>query len=118
MRVSPKLAIWLTSPDTDPSVRVRFWTEIEGRPPTDSLARAAQKSIGKTVWAACILSTQLPNGDRVTPKSAWRDLYLPKDTVTNRVAIILADLRMTRGTHGSTLRRRSSWIGGASGGGP
>jgi hypothetical protein len=96
MRVGPRLAKWLTAPESDPSVRVRFWTEVEGRPPTDSRVRAAQRAIGKTGWAAYILSAQFPDGHWVTPKSTGRDLYLPKYTVTNWMAIILADLGMTR----------------------
>lgn len=77
-------------------MRVRFWTEVEGKSPTDSTVRAAVRSIGKTGWAAELLSFQFPDGHWVTPGASERDLYRPKYIVTNWAAIVLADLGMTR----------------------
>jgi hypothetical protein len=96
MRVSPRIRTWLTGPGSDPSVRYRFRVEVDGRAEEDPLVRKDRKEIGKTGWAAYILSSQFPDGHWVTPTSTGRDLYMPKYTVTNWMAIILADLGMTR----------------------
>ncbi|MCI4353339.1 MAG: terpene cyclase/mutase family protein [Thermoplasmata archaeon] len=96
MRVSPRLRNWLSGPKSDPSVRARFWLEVEGRPHTDSLVRAAVKAIGRVGWAASLLDQQWPDGHWVTPGSSGGELYRPKYIATNWLAIVLADLGMTR----------------------
>jgi hypothetical protein len=96
MQVPRRLRRWLTGPRSDPSIRVRFWTEVDGRSREDPRVRAAQKEIGKTGWAASWLNFQWPDGHWVTPGTSGRDLYRPKYVVTNWLAIVLADLGMTR----------------------
>lgn len=96
MRVSPKLNRWLTGPQSDPSVRVRFWTEVEGRSPDDPKVRRARHEIGRTGWAARLLSNQFPDGHWVTSRATAEDLYVPKYIVTNWRVIVLADLGATR----------------------
>ncbi len=58
--------------------------------------RAAVKAIGRVGWAASLLKRQFPDGHWVTPGTSAEDLYTPKYIVTNWVAIVLADLGMTR----------------------
>ena len=58
--------------------------------------RAAAKAIGRVGWAASLLDHQWPDGHWVTPGTSAEDLYRPKYIVTNWVAIVLADLGMTR----------------------
>jgi len=58
--------------------------------------RAAAKAIGRVGWAASLLNHQWPDGHWVTPGTSAEDLYRPKYIVTNWVAIVLADLGMTR----------------------
>lgn len=96
LSVSPRIRKWLTGPDSDPSVRARFWLEIDGRPRDDPKVRAALAEIGRTGWAAELLAHQHPDGHWVTPGTTARDLYFPKYIVTNWIAIVLADLGMTR----------------------
>ncbi len=96
MRVSPQLRSWLTGAEADPSVRARFWLEVDGRSRKDPPVAAALKAIGRTGWAASLLEYQLPDGHWVTPGTTARELYLPKYIVTNWLAIVLADLGMTR----------------------
>jgi hypothetical protein len=96
MRVNPRIRRWLTGPRSDPSIRLRFWTEVEGRPRSDARARSASSAIGKTGWAAALLAHQFPDGHWVTPGASARELYRPKYTATNWMAIVLADLGMTR----------------------
>ncbi len=96
MRVSPRIRGWLTGPRADPSVRTRFFTEVEGRPLGHPLVRSAVKEIGKRGWAASLLAQQLPDGRWSTPRSTSGELYRPKFIATNWVAIVLADLGMTR----------------------
>jgi hypothetical protein len=86
----------LTGPRSDPSVRFRFWTEVEGRRPGDARVRAARRTIGRTGWAANLLSFQFPDGHWTTRGNSARELYRPKYIVTNWNAIVLADLGMTR----------------------
>ncbi len=96
MRVSPRVRRWLTGPKSDPSVRVRFWVEVAGRSPQDSDVRAATKEIGQTGWAASLLENQWPDGHWVTPGTSGGELYRPKYVATNWLAIVLADLGMSR----------------------
>src|SRR2546428_13273120 len=96
MRVSPRIRKWLTGPKSDPSVRARFWLEVERRPPHDTRVREAVKTIGKEGWAASLLEDQWPDGHWVTPGTSGGELYRPKYVATNWQAIVLADLGMTR----------------------
>jgi hypothetical protein len=96
MRVSPRVKGWLTGPKSDPSVRARYWLEVEGQKPDDPRVRAAVASIGKVGWAASLLANQLPEGHWGTPGTTATDLYRPKFTAANWLAIVLADLGMTR----------------------
>jgi hypothetical protein len=96
MRVPAQTRKWLSGPESDPSVRARFLTEVEGSLPSDPRVRDAVRAIGKTGWAAHLLDYQFPDGHWVTPGNSARDLYVPKYIVTNWVAIVLADLGMTR----------------------
>jgi len=96
MRVSPRVRRWLTGPKSDPSGRVRFWVDVEGRSPQDRGVRAAAKEIGQTGWAASLLENQWPDGHWATPGTSGGELYRPKYVATNWNAIVLADLGMTR----------------------
>ncbi len=96
MRLAPRLRRWLTGPNADPSVRARFWIEVDGRSSDDPRVRAATKEIGRVGWAAYLLRSQFPDGHWVTPGTTARDLYVPKYIVTNWIAIVLSDLGMTR----------------------
>jgi hypothetical protein len=96
MRVPPRLRKWLTAPEADPSVRWRYWTEVEGRSASDPRVRAARRAIGRTGWAAALLDHQFPGGQWVTPGSSDEEIYRPKYAATNWRAIVLADLGMTR----------------------
>lgn len=108
MRVSPRIRRWLTGPKSDPSVRARFLVEIDLRSPQDSKVRAASRTIGKKGWAASLLKTQFPDGHWVTPGTSASDLYVPKYIVTNWIAIVLADLGMTRAD--TRIRRTAEMI--------
>jgi hypothetical protein len=77
-------------------VRLRFLTEVERRTARDSRVRIARRAIGKTGWAADILSHQFPDGRWVNRGSSAEELYYPKYIVANWCAIVLADLGMTR----------------------
>src|SRR2546422_4260270 len=96
MRISPRIRKWLTGPKSDPSVRARFWLEVEGRSRKDPRVRTAFKAIGRDGWAAQLLGSQWPDGHWVTPGTSSRELYRPKYIVTNWLAIVLADLGMTK----------------------
>ncbi|MCI4347181.1 MAG: terpene cyclase/mutase family protein [Thermoplasmata archaeon] len=96
MRVPPRVRSWLTGTGSDPSVRWRFWTEVEGRPVRDSRVRVARRAIGRTGWAAGILKHQFRDGRWTTPGSSDQELYRPKYVVTFWRAIVLAELGMTR----------------------
>jgi hypothetical protein len=96
MRISPQLRRWMTGPKSDPSVRARFWVEVDGRSAGDEKVRDALKEAGRTGWAGYLLGYQCSDGHWVTPGTSARELYLPKYIVTNWLAIVLADLGMTR----------------------
>ena len=96
MLVAPRLRRWLTGPESDPSVRLRFWRDVAGAAPDDPRLRAARAEIGRVGWAAELLAHQWPDGHWVTPGSSSAELYRPKYIVTNWLAIVLADLGMTR----------------------
>ena len=96
MRIPPRLRRWLTGPDADPSVRYRYWTEVEGRSSGDPRVRSARAAIGQKGWAAQLLEHQFPDGHWVTPGSSAEELYRPKYMVTNWRMLVLADLGLTR----------------------
>lgn len=96
MRVSPRIREWLTGPRADPSVKTRFLIEVEGRPLDYPLVRSSEKEIGKRGWAASLLAQQLPDGRWSTARATSGELYRPKFVATNWMAIVLADLGMTR----------------------
>jgi len=96
MRVSARIRRWLTGPGSDPSVRARFWVEVDGRPRQDPRVRGAIKAMGRSGWAGSLLEYQWSDGHWVTPGTSARELYRPKYIVTNWLAIVLADLGMTR----------------------
>ncbi len=95
MRLNLRVRRWLTGPAADPSVRWRFWTEVDGRAPTDSRVRATRRAIGRIGWAAGLLANQFPDGHWGTPGSSDQELYRPKYFVTIWRFIVLADLGMT-----------------------
>ncbi len=96
MPASPRVRKWLTGSKADPSVRARYWMEVDGRPPEDPAVRRALKGIGKAGWAASLLDREFPDGHWATPGVSGGQLYRPKYIVTNWRAIVLADLGMTR----------------------
>ena len=96
MRVAPKIRQWLTGPKSDPSVRHRFLTEVEGRKSTDPRVRTAKESIGQTGWASWLLGFQHPDGHWVTPGTSTRELMRPRLVSTFWMANVLADLGMER----------------------
>jgi hypothetical protein len=108
MKVSPRLRRWLTGPESDPSVQVRYWAEIEGRPRNDPRVRKAQQAIGKTGLAATLLMFQSGDGHWATGGTSAEELYWPKYVATNWNAIVLADLGMTRSD--ARIRRTAELI--------
>jgi hypothetical protein len=96
MQVNRRIRRWLTGGQSDPSVRARYWLEVEGRSRQDPRVRKALRAIGRTGWAASILDNQFPDGHWVTPGGKDPSLYRPKYIVTNWQAIVLSDLGMTR----------------------
>ncbi len=95
VRVPPTVRRWLTGPEADPSVRWRYWSEVEGRPPSDPRVRTARAAIGRKGWAQRLLSFQSADGHWTTPGSSAGELYLPKYAATNWILIVLADLGVT-----------------------
>jgi len=98
MRVSPGIARWLKGPKADPSVRARFLLEVDGCSRNDSRVRSAVKAIGRTGWAARLLHQQWPDGHWGPPGTSGPSLYRPKFVTTHWMAMVLADLGLTR-TH-------------------
>lgn len=96
MKIDPAVHRWLTDPRSDPSVRARYWSEIAGRSPEDPRLAAARAAIGKVGWAADLLSLQQPEGHWATRGTTAEELYYPKYLAANWMAILLADLGMTR----------------------
>ena len=96
MRLGPRIRTWLTGPRSDPSVRWRYWTEVEGRPVSDPRARSARAAIGRAGWAAGLLQQQFPDGHWTSPGSSDQEIYRPKYISTFWRAIVLAELGMTR----------------------
>lgn len=96
MRVAPRIRRWLTGPRSDPSVRVRYWTEVEGKSPNDAAVRRALGAIGRTGWAASLLASQLPDGGWGAPAASAVQIVRPRFVSTHWISIVLADLGMTR----------------------
>ena len=96
METSPALSRWLLGPRSDPSVRLRMLTEVQGADARDPRVLAAQRSIGREGWAARVLQEQLPSGNWATPGTTGSQLYRPKYIATNWRMIVLADLGMTQ----------------------
>ncbi|HEV2230628.1 MAG TPA: prenyltransferase/squalene oxidase repeat-containing protein [Thermoplasmata archaeon] len=96
MKATPKLLRWLIGSGSDPSVRARYWREIaqveEGHPGL----RKAVREIGRTGWAADLLRWQGTEGQWAARGTSAFELYRPKYIATNWIAIVLADLGMTR----------------------
>lgn len=114
MRTSPAVRRWLTGPASDPSVRARYWAEVEGRTSRDPKVRRATAEIGRSGWAARILELVAPDGHWTTPGTSARDLYRPKFIATNWHAIVLGDLGMTRSD--PRIRKVASMLMGRWGG--
>jgi hypothetical protein len=108
MHVAPAIRRWLTGPKADPSVRARFWAEVEGLPRNDARVRTARHSIGRTGWAANLLRQQWPDGHWGPPGTAGTELYRPKFITTHWIAGVLADLGMTR--NNARLRKTAELI--------
>jgi hypothetical protein len=96
MRVPARVRAWLTGPNSDPSVRARFLVEVEARATDDPLVRSAVREIGRVGWAASLLEHQRDDGHWATVGSSAGELYRPKFSATHWVAIVLADLGLTR----------------------
>ena len=92
MHVPARVRRFLTGPRSDPSVRLRFFREVEGRSAGSPEVRDAMRAIGRRGWAADLLSFQGRDGHWSTPGSTPRELYVPKYVATNWIAIVLADL--------------------------
>jgi hypothetical protein len=95
MFVSARLRRWLTGPESDPSVRARFWAEVEGASVTDRRVRSARSQIGKTGWAAWLLADQLPDGRWHTRGNSGPELFRPRYVATFWPFLILSELGMT-----------------------
>ncbi|MGC2289326.1 MAG: prenyltransferase/squalene oxidase repeat-containing protein [Thermoplasmata archaeon] len=96
MRVAPQIRKWLTGPRSDPSIRAKYWIEVEGRSRSDSRVQNALRSIGRTGWAASLLHQQWPDGHWGPPGTSGPELYRPKFVTTHWVAGVLADMGMDR----------------------
>jgi len=108
VRVAADLREWLTGASADPSIRWRYWTEVEGLPESDPKVRRSRAAIRRDGWAARLLAQQHRTGHWVTEGSSAPELYRPKYIATNWVAIVLADLGMTRNHPG--VRRAAELI--------
>ena len=95
-RVTARVRRWLTGNESDPSVRWRFWTELDQRPASDPRVRKARRAIGRTGWAAGLLDRQFPDGRWTTPGSSDPELYRPKYVSTYWHFLVLAELGLTR----------------------
>ena len=95
MHVDGRIRAWLTGRGSDPSVRLRYWTEVEPRPASDR-RRNARRALGHGDLAEAILADQFPDGHWVTTGSSGEELYRPKYVATNWRAIVLADLGLAR----------------------
>jgi len=82
---------WLLE-DSQPSVRYHTLIDLLGRGRNEPEVRQAYSDISKKGWAFGILSTQKPEGHWQSKK----DLYRPKYTATNWIALVLSDLGLTK----------------------
>ena len=82
---------WLLDP-SEPSMRYRALTEIEGRPASDPAVRTVRARIGKTGWAAALLAERAPWGGWASERSQ----YVPKYRSTHWNMLVLSDLGLTR----------------------
>jgi hypothetical protein len=82
---------WLLE-ESQPSVRYFALTDLLGREKTHPDAKEAVANIAKRGWAAAVLAKQKPEGNW----ESKRDLYRPKYTATNWMAIVLSDLGLTK----------------------
>ena len=96
MRIAPSVRRWLAGPRSDPSVRARFWTEVDGKTRHDPEVRTALRAVGQTGWAASLLETQLPDGGWGAPGASTLHVVRPRFVSTHWISIVLADLGMTR----------------------
>lgn len=96
MNISASVRKWLTGQEADPSVRARYFMEVEGRTQSDSHVQKAIGEIGKTGWAAALLKNQLPDGHWYTLGTSGPEMYRPKYVATFWNALILSDMGMTR----------------------
>ncbi len=99
MHVDPRVRRWLTSSRSDPSVRARYLTDVEGRGLDDPVVRRTVKLIGRQGWAASLLERQLPGGQWASPGTTALEIMRPHFASTHWIAIVLADLGMTRSDH-------------------
>ena len=78
--------------ENQPSVRYYTLIDLLERGKSDAEPRGAYSQISRKGWAQKILSLQKPQGHW----ESKRDLYRPKYTATNWMALILSDLGLTK----------------------
>ncbi len=96
MWVESRIRRWLTGSGADPSVRVRFWTDVDGRSSEDPRVRRTASQIGRTGWAATLLENQLSEGQWAAPGTSDVQLLRPRFASTHWITMVLSDLGMTR----------------------
>ena len=82
---------WLLD-ESEPSVRYFALIDLLDRDESDAETASAHAAMGERGWAADILSSQSPDG-------GWEstdDLYRPKYTAANWMALMLSDLGLTK----------------------
>jgi hypothetical protein len=82
---------WLLE-ESQPGVRYRSLTELEGRPESDPEVRRSKAAIPRVGWVADILAERAPGGWWV----AEENLYLPKYLATNWRMLVLSELGASR----------------------
>jgi hypothetical protein len=82
---------WLLEED-QPAVRYHALVELKGLTESDSDTAAARSAIPMRGWAADVLRRQRAGGYWVSKEN----LYRPKYTATNWMALVLSDLGMTK----------------------
>jgi hypothetical protein len=82
---------WLLEED-QPAVRYRALTDLLGLPEDHPSVKKARSEIPKRGWASDILRRRKPGGYW----ESGNDLYRPKYTATNWMALVLSDLGMTK----------------------
>lgn len=91
MEIPDSILNWLLE-ESEPAVRYRTLVDLLEKSPNHPDARQSYSEISKKGWAANILKKQKPWGYWETPK----DLYRPKYTATNWMALVLSDLGLTK----------------------